>query len=242
MKAMIHTGSDWSMKTITTVLIVDDDPLITDLLRDFLEAEGFGVETAESADDGLEILKARTVHCLILDVMLPGQSGFDLCRQIRKTQDLPILFLSARADDADKIRGLGLGGDDYIIKSVTPTEVVARVKAVMRRYQRHEIAPQIKLNFGPLVIDIRAREVSLNDHVIILTAREFDLLIFFAENPRQVFTSEQLLDRFWDGVGDRHTINVYMNRLREKIELQPTEPQYLITVWGVGYRFEGNIQ
>jgi DNA-binding response OmpR family regulator len=230
------------MKVMPTILIVDDDPLITELLRDFLEADGFQVEIAGDAADALAVIKAQAVDCMLLDVMLPGQSGFDLCRQLRQTGDIPILFLSARTEDADKIRGLGLGGDDYIVKSVTPTEIVARVKAVLRRYRASETATRSKLNFGRLMIDVRAREVYFDQKSITLTAREFDLLMFLAENTRQVFTSEQLLDRFWDGVGDRHTINVYMNRLRDKIEPDAHDPQYLITVWGVGYRFEGNIQ
>jgi len=228
------------MEPIQTVLVVDDDPTITELMRDFLEAAGFQAETAGDALAARAVLDRRRVDCLLLDVMLPGQSGFELCRQLRQTSDVPILFLSARDEDVHKIRGLGLGGDDYIVKSATPAEVVARVKAVLRRYRSGEAAPAARLDFGRLLIDLRAREVRVADQPIALTAREFDLLIFLAEHPRQVFTAEQLLDRFWGNVGDRHTVTVHIGRIREKIEIDPRQPRYLVTVWGVGYRFEGH--
>lgn len=227
------------MELTETVLVVDDDLAIAELMRDFLEAEGFLVETAGDAQAALAALGGRRVDCMLLDVMLPGQSGFELCRQVRQTHDLPILFLSAREEDVHKIRGLGLGGDDYIVKSATPAEVVARVKAVLRRYRRGAAAPAARLDFGRLVIDLRAREVRADDRPVALTAREFDLLVCLAEHPRQVFTAEQLLDRFWGNVGDRHTVTVHIGRIREKIEPDPRQPRYLVTVWGVGYRFEG---
>src|SRR5262249_31519438 len=141
--------------------------------------------------------------------------------------------------DIDKIRGLGLGGDDYIVKSATPAEVVARIKAVMRRYKVGEAAPTALYDFGRLIIDIGAHEVRMEDQPVALTAREFDLLCLLAEHPRQVFTSEQLIEQLWDGVGDRHTVTVHIGRIREKIERDPNEPEYIVTVWGVGYRFEG---
>jgi DNA-binding response OmpR family regulator len=171
--------------------------------------------------------------------MMPGQSGFDVVRKVRDSYDLPILFLSARQEDSDKIRGLGLGADDYIVKSVTPGEIVARVKAVMRRYQRGEAPPSALLDFGRLVIDLRAHEVRVDNELVQLTPREFELLQLLAENPRQVFTREQLYERLWGDYGDRHTLTVHIGRLREKIEVDPANPRYLVTVWGVGYRFEG---
>jgi DNA-binding response OmpR family regulator len=227
------------MEPIQTVLVVDDDQAIAELMRDFLAAAGFQAETAGDARAARAVLDRRHVDCLLLDVMLPGQSGFDLCRELRLTSAVPILFLSARDEDVHKIRGLGLGGDDYIVKSASPAEVVARVKAVLRRYRSGEAAPAAQLDFGRLQIDLRAREVRVDNRPIALTAREFDLLSFLAEHPRQVFTAEQLLDRFWGNVGDRHTVTVHIGRIREKIELDPRQPRYLVTVWGVGYRFEG---
>jgi DNA-binding response OmpR family regulator len=218
---------------------VDDDPSILSLMRDFLEAEGFQVEGALTAGEAQRVLDRTAVDCVLLDVMLPGESGFELCRRLRRTSDVPILFLSARAEDADKIRGLGLGGDDYIVKSATPAEVVARVKAVLRRSARGEAAPEAVLDFGRLVLDLRSREVTVDGRLVSFTPREFDLLWLLAERPRQVFTYEQLLDRLWEGVGDRHTVTVHIRRLREKIEPDPDHPRSIVTVWGVGYRFEG---
>jgi DNA-binding response OmpR family regulator len=230
------------MDATPTILVVDDDEAIAELMHDFLEADGFRVEIAGDVRAAQKLLEARRVDCLLLDVMLPGQSGFDLCRWVRQQWDMPILFLSAYDQDVNKIRGLGLGGDDYIVKSATPAEVVARVKAVLRRYRSGAAPPAAVLDFGRLVIDVRAREVRVDGQPIALTAREFDVLVFLAEHPRQVFTAEQLLDRFWGQVGDRHTVTVYIGRIRDKIEPEPRQPRYLVTVWGVGYRFEGTPQ
>ncbi|MEO8609535.1 MAG: response regulator transcription factor [Chloroflexota bacterium] len=221
------------------VLVVDDDAAITELMRDFLEAEHFGVETAHDSREALTVLERSPIDCILLDVMMPGQTGFDLCRRIRETRDVPILFLSARDADMDKIRGLGLGGDDYIVKSATPAEVVARIKAVLRRYRGGEALPSVLLDFGRLVIDVRAHEVQVDGEPVALTAREFELLILLAEHPRQVFTGDQLIERLWGDVGDKHTVTVHIGRIREKIERNPNRPEYIVTVWGVGYRFEG---
>lgn len=227
------------MDSERAVLVVDDDRSIVELMRDFLEAEGFRVEGALNTREAQEVLDRTRIDCLLLDVMMPGESGFELCRRLRRTSDVPILFLSARDEDVDKIRGLGLGGDDYIVKSATPAEVVARVKAVLRRYARGEAAQDTRVDFGDLVLDVRAREVRVGGRLIPFTPREFDLLWLLAERPRQVFTYEQLLDRLWDGVGDRHTVTVHVGRIRDKIERDPNDPRYIATVWGVGYRFEG---
>ncbi|MEK0314852.1 response regulator transcription factor [Cohnella sp. 56] len=222
-----------------TVLVVDDDPSIVDLLRDFLENERYNVLTAHDAAAALAALQAQPVHCIVLDVMMPGQSGFELCRRIRAESDVPILFLSARGDDVDKIRGLTLGGDDYIVKTASPGEIVARVKAVLRRTgSRTETAQQV-LTYGRLKLDLSAREVFVAGVSVSLTPKEYELLRWFAEHPRLVFTYEQLLNRFWDGVGDKHTIRVHLGRLRDKIEADPEHPRCLVNVWGVGYRFEG---
>lgn len=220
------------------VLVIDDDLSIVSLMRDYLEAGGFRVDGALTAGEAQQTLQQTPVDCVLLDVMLPGESGFELIRWIRRASDVPVLFLSARDEDADKLRGLGLGGDDYIVKSATPAEVVARVKAVLRRSGRGEAAAEAVLDFGHLVLDVRAREVWVGDSRVSFTPREFDLLWLLAERPRQVFTYEQLLDRLWDGIGDRHTVTVHIRRLREKIEPDPEKPRYIATVWGVGYRFE----
>jgi DNA-binding response OmpR family regulator len=226
----------------TKVLVVDDDPAVIELMCDFLEAEGYAVETAVNTRSAAAILDQVPIDCLLLDVMLPGQTGFDLCRRVRETSAVPILFLSARDTDIDKIRGLGLGGDDYIVKSATPAEVVARIKAVLRRSRSGGAAPAAVLDYGRLQIDVRAHEVRVDNQPITLTAKEFDLLYLLAEHPRQVYTSEQLIERLWNDVGDRHTVTVHIARIREKIERDPDHPELILTVWGVGYRFEGKRQ
>ncbi len=230
------------MEDRRTVLVVDDDRAILELMRDFLEAEGFGVEVAASAGDAFEVIERRPVDCVILDVMMPGESGFEFCRKLRQESELPVLFLSARGEDVDKIRGLGLGGDDYIVKSATPAEVVARVKAVLRRYGRAEEPGRARLDFGNLALDLRSREVFVHGREVQLTPREFDILCLLAQHPRQVFTYDQLLERFWGDVGDRHAVTVHVGRIRQKIEEDPADPRYIVNVWGVGYRFEGRVR
>lgn len=248
------------MNDTPTILVVDDEIEIVDLMRDFLEAEGYRVVAAHDGDEALAVLERTPVDCLLLDVMMPGKSGFDVCRQIRERTDLPVLFLSARQGDTDKIRGLGLGADDYIVKSATPGETVARIKAVLRRYRRGASSGGASdtgdgtsagtgpgggstipstLDFGRLVLDVRAHEVRVDGRPVPFTAKEFDLLRLLAEHPRQVFTREQLFERVWGDFGDLHTVTVHTARIREKIEADPGRPQYIVTVWGVGYRFEG---
>lgn len=202
-----------------TVLVIDDEAGIIALLRDFLEAEGFVVLAARSGDEALAVLARERVDCVVLDVMMPGLSGFELCRQIRATSDVPILFLSAREGDSDKIRGLGLGGDDYIGKSATPGEVVARVKAVLRRARRVGVADASSdgiLDFGRLVLDVRAHEARVEGQPIPLTAREFALLRLLAEHPRQVFGREYLFSQIWGDYGDQSTVTVHIRRLRDE--------------------------
>lgn len=223
-----------------TVLVVDDDADTVELMRDFLEAEGFRVQTAGDAFAAKALLGRNPVDCVLLDVMMPGEDGFELCRRIRKYNQVPILFLSARDGDVDKIRGLGLGGDDYIVKSASPAEVVARVKAVLRRQDKSSGRQHTAvLDFGRLVLDVGAHEVRVDGKPVPFTAREFALLRLLAEHPRQIFTREQLFQHFWGEVGDRHTVTVHVGRIREKIETNPARPNYIVTVWGVGYRFEG---
>jgi len=218
------------------VLVVEDEPEIAALIRDFLQAEGFDVRLAADAEQAAAALGVAP-DCVLLDVMLPGASGFDLCRGIRAESDVPILFLSARDGDVDKIRGLGLGGDDYIVKSATPAEVVARVKAVLRRSGG---APGL-LRFGRLEVDLAAHDVLVAGRPIRLTAREFELLQLLVQSPRQVFSREQLFELIWGSYGDRSAVSVYISRLREKIEDDPSAPRYIVTVWGAGYRFDGSL-
>jgi DNA-binding response OmpR family regulator len=222
--------------TAASILVVEDDEQIAELMRDFLEAEGFRVRHAASGAETSEQLARDRPDLVLLDVMLPDESGFEICRRLRRDSTVPVLFLSARDGDADKIRGLGLGGDDYIVKSATPAEVVARVKAVLRRAPSAG-APQ-KLRFGGLEIDLAAHEVSCDERKIDLTAREFDLLRVLVEHPRQVLSRDQLFELVWGSFGDRSAVAVYIGRLRQKIEPEPARPRYIVTVWGAGYRLD----
>jgi DNA-binding response OmpR family regulator len=228
------------------VLVVDDEEGIVDLMRDFLEVDGFTVLAARQGEDALATLAREPVDCVLLDLLLPGASGFEILRRIRETSIVPVLFFSARGDDTDKIRGLRLGADDYVVKSATPDEVVARVRAVLRRYRASERTPETAegqvLEFGRLAVDVRAHEVRLDGAPVAMPAREFALLRLFAEHPRQVFSRERLFELGWGDVGDRSTVTTHIRRLREKIELDPAQPRYIVTVWGVGYRFEGSAE
>jgi len=227
------------MSVSKTILVVDDDQDIVELLRDFLENDHFQVKTACDTAQAWDIFKESSVDCIVLDIMMPGQNGFEFCRRIRGESNVPILFLSARSDDVDKIRGLTLGGDDYIVKTASPGEIVARVKAVLRRSASPQQLDNRVLDYGRIKLNLSTREVLVDGNNIVLTPREYELLRLFTEHPRHVFSYEQLLAKFWDGVGDRHTIRVHLSRLREKIEADPNQPIFLVNVWGVGYRFEG---
>jgi DNA-binding response OmpR family regulator len=222
-----------------SVLLVEDEQDIADLMRDFLEADGFRVAHALDGDQAITALGDEP-DCILLDVMLPGLSGFELCRRIRGRSEVPVLFLSARDGDADKIRGLGLGADDYVVKSATPAEVVARIKAVLRRCRQPD-ARRASLRFGRLEVDLAARELIVAGNRVATTAREFEVLQVLVEHPRQVFSREQLFSVVWGSYGDRSAVSVYIRRLREKIEERPSEPRYIVTVWGVGYRFDGEL-
>lgn len=227
------------MSEVSTILVVDDDQSIVELLRDFLEHENFRVITAYDTVQAWALFEQGSIHCVVLDIMMPGENGFEFCRRIRGKSNVPILFLSARSDDVDKIRGLTIGGDDYIVKTASPGEIVARIKAVLRRSVSQLPTVERILDFGRIKLNLSAREVVVDGKSVVLTPREYELLQLFAEHPRHVFSYEQLLSKFWDGVGDRHTIRVHLGRLREKIESDPNHPQYLVNVWGIGYRFEG---
>jgi DNA-binding response OmpR family regulator len=219
-----------------TVLVVEDEPDIVALLRDFLGVAGFDVLTAGDAATAVEVLDERQVDCVLVDVMLPGSSGFELCRRIRETSDVPLLFLSARGDDSDKLRGLGLGADDYIVKSATPAEVVARVKAVLRRAANGRSTSRRR--YGRLEVDLAAHETLVDGQPVALTARASELLTLFVTHPRQVLTREQIFEQVWGSWGDRSAVSVYVRRLRDKLEADARHPELLITVWGVGYRFD----
>jgi DNA-binding response OmpR family regulator len=219
-----------------TVLLVEDEPDIVALLTDFLAVEGFGVLAAPDAPGAIAALDANGVDCVVLDVMLPGASGFDVCRRIRERSDVPLLFLSARGEDDDKLRGLALGADDYIVKSATPAEVVARVKAVLRRSANGRSTGRRR--YGRLEVDLAAHEVLVDGREVGLTAREFELLTLFVTHPRQVLSREQIFERVWGSWGDRSAVSVYVRKLRDKLERDPGDPRMLVTVWGVGYRFD----
>jgi DNA-binding response OmpR family regulator len=219
-----------------TVLLVEDDPEIVGLLTDFLAVEGFGVLAARDMPEAIAAFDSNGVDCVLLDVMLPGGSGFDVCRRIRERSDVPLLFLSARGENDDKLRGLALGADDYVVKSATPAEVVARVKAVLRRSSAGRSTTERR--FGRLVVDLGAHETRVDGRPVALTAREFELLTLFVENPRQALTREQIFERVWGSWGDRSAVGIYVRKLRDKLEADPRRPRLLVTVWGVGYRFD----
>lgn len=223
------------------VLVVDDEPMVVDVLRRYLARDGFAVDVARDGHAALAAVGRATPDVVILDLMLPGLHGLSVCQAIRRTSRVPILMLSARGEEADKIRGLGLGADDYVVKPFSPNEIVARVKALLRRSQAvGATEAERELRFPGLVVRPAMRAVERDGQAIELTAREFDLLHFLARHPRQVFTREQLLDHVWERSfdGDLSTVTVHVRRVREKIERDPTRPRWLKTVWGVGYKFE----
>ena len=224
-------------------LIVEDEEAIADLEKDYLELSGFEVEIASDGTSGLKKALEEEFHLVILDLMLPGVDGFEICRQIREVKNIPIIMVSAKKDDIDKIRGLGLGADDYMTKPFSPSELVARVKAHLNRYERL-VSSNVKENsiieIRGIKIDKTARRVWVNGEEKNFTSREFDLLAFLAENPNHVFTKEELFRRIWDmdSVGDIATVTVHIKKIREKIEVNSAKPQYIETIWGVGYRFK----
>lgn len=227
------------------ILIVEDDRLIAELERDYLEAAGCETEIVLDGVSGLKFCREKEYDLVILDVMLPGISGFEICREIRKSKDLPVILVTAKKEDVDKIRGLGLGADDYVVKPFSPAELTARVKAHITIHERLLKNGQKQARTAGLIearglrIDPQARRVSVYGREISLTNKEFELLLFLAENPDIVFSRETLFDRVWgmDAAGDTATVSVHVNRLREKIEKDTGSPQFIETVWGVGYRF-----
>jgi two-component system, OmpR family, response regulator ResD len=227
-----------SIGSVTTVLVVDDEPIVREVVVSYLQREGYRTLEAEDGDRARELLESESPSLVVLDVMLPGTDGLELCRWIRGRSELPIIMLTARGEEADRIVGLELGADDYVTKPFSPRELAARVRTVLRR-SRSEVSEAERLSFEELSIDARTHEVRKDGTELRLTAKEFDLLWFLARHPRQVFSRDQLMDRVWgyEAALDTGTVTVHVRRLREKIEDDPSQPRFLQTVWGVGYRF-----
>ena len=223
---------------MSKILIVEDEEAIAELEKDYLELNDFEVTIENSGDTGLATALSEDFDLIILDLMLPGIDGFEICRRIREDKNVPILMVSAKKDDIDKIRGLGLGADDYLTKPFSPSELVARVKAHMARYERL-VGSHMKEIRG-IRIDKTARRVFINGEEKTFTTKEFDLLTFLAENPNHVFTKEEIFREIWDmdSIGDIATVTVHIKKIREKIETDTSKPQYIETIWGVGYRFK----
>ena len=224
------------------ILIIEDEESIAELEKDYLELEGYQVEIETNGATGLEKALKEKYDFYILDLMLPDKDGYEICKKIREEQDSPILMISAKKDDIDKIKGLGMGADDYMTKPFSPSEMVARVKAHMNRYERLVGANPAKrdvIEIRGLRIDKTARSVELNGEEKSFTTKEFDLLTFLAENPNKVFSKEELFRNIWDmnSIGDIATVTVHIKKIREKIEYSTSKPQYIETIWGVGYRF-----
>ena len=230
------------------ILVVDDEPTVREVVATYLARDGF--EVRQLADGGRvsEAIAKFDPHLVVLDVMLPVRSGFDVLRELRTHSELPVILLTARSDEADRVLGLELGGDDYLVKPFSPRELTARVRSVLRRTTAHVSggggaarSADTTLRFGPLAIDRAAREVTVDGSIVSLTAKEFDLLAHLAANPRQVFSRAQLLHDVWDSdpaFQDPATVTVHVGRLRGKIESDPEHPRWIATVFGVGYRFE----
>ena len=227
----------------TRILIIEDETTIAQLERDYFELNGFLVDLCHTGDEGLQLALHGDYSLIIVDLQLPGMNGFDLCSQIRKTKEVPILIVSAKKEEIDKIRAFNLGADDYITKPFSPSELVARAKAHLTRYERllgkKEPLQKSEISIRGLVIDKVAHRVYVRNQEVIFTTREFSLLEFLASHPNRVFSKNELFERIWgmDSSGDIATVTVHVRKLREKIEIDPSNPQYIETVWGAGYRF-----
>jgi DNA-binding response OmpR family regulator len=225
------------------ILIIEDEQVIVEVEKDYLEASGFVVEIATSGDIGLKKAVEEEYDLIILDLMLPKTDGFEICKQVRQVKNIPILMVSARKEDIDKIRGLGLGADDYMTKPFIVGELVARVKAHLARYDRlvtdNRMRQMDEIHIRGIHIDKLSRKVFVNETEVLLTSKEYDLLLFLVLHPNRVFSKDELFEKIWglDSNGDTATVTVYISKLREKIEANPSNPQYIETIWGVGYRF-----
>ena len=228
---------------MSKILIVEDEEAIADLEKDYLELSGFDVEIEHDGSLGLERALNEEFDLYVLDLMLPGVDGFEICKKIREVKNTPILMVSAKKDDIDKIRGLGLGADDYVTKPFSPSELVARVKAHLARYERligTTAQENDVIEICGIRIDKTARRVWVNNEEKQFTTKEFDLLTFLAEHPNHVFSKDELFSRIWnmESIGDIATVTVHIKKIREKIEFDTAKPQYIETIWGVGYRFK----
>ncbi|MBP3735660.1 MAG: response regulator transcription factor [Lachnospiraceae bacterium] len=228
---------------MSRILIIEDEEAIADLEKDYLELSDFEVHIENNGEDGLKEALDNDYDLIVLDLMLPGLDGFEVCKRLREKKDVPILMVSARKDDIDKIRGLGLGADDYMTKPFSPSELVARVKAHLSRYERLVSVGQKQndvIEIRGLKIDKTARRVWIDGEEKAFTTKEFDLLTFLAENPNHVFSKEELFRKIWnmDSIGDIATVTVHIKKIREKVEYDTSNPQYIETIWGVGYRFK----
>lgn len=225
------------------ILIIEDEEKIAELERDYLEINGFETVISQNGNDGLKLALSEDFDLVILDLMLPGIDGYNICRKIREVKDISIIMVSAKKEDIDKIRGLGVGADDYLTKPFSPQELVARVKTHLRRYDlltSKEPKTSNEIRTGGLRIEIDSRRVYLYEEEIIFTNKEFDTLLLLAENPNIVFKKSSIFERIWgiDSYGDISTVAVHIRRIREKIEKDPSNPEYIETIWGVGYRFK----
>ena len=222
-----------------TILVVDDEPIVRDVVVRYLRHDGFETLEAADGDEARALIERAAPQLVVLDVMLPGTDGLTLCRWIRERSDIPVILLTARGEEADRIVGLELGADDYVTKPFSPRELAARVRTVLRRSERGGVRAET-LAFGRVTLDEASREVRKSGELVSLTAREFDLLRFLASHPRQVFSRDQLMDRVWgyETAIDTGTVTVHVRRLREKLEDDPAKPAHLQTVWGVGYRLD----
>ena len=214
--------------------------MVAEVVTRYLRREGYEADIVDDGGRALDAIERMAPDLIVLDIMLPGVDGMEICRRVRAQSDVPIIVLTARGDEVDRLLGLGLGADDYVVKPFSPRELVARVKAVLRRAKGNGAHDGDALRFGPLRINGRTRTVEDSRGSIDLTAREFDLLFHLAKHPGQVFTRDQLMDAVWDYEfpGENSTVTVHMRRLRAKVETDPARPRYLKTVWGVGYKFE----
>ena len=222
---------------MATVLVVDDEPIVRDVVVRYLEREGYATLEAGDGNDARRLVEREAPDLVVLDVMLPGADGLELCRWIRSRSELPVIMLTARGEEADRIVGLELGADDYVTKPFSPRELAARVRTVLRRSRAGSLSTE-RLSFGDVELDAHTREVRKGGSEVRLTAKEFDLLWFLASHPRRVFGRDQLMSRVWgyEAALDTGTVTVHVRRIREKIEDDPSEPRHLQTVWGVGYR------